>query len=563
MKRLSPLALSMLLMFTQFASANGTAADQEAAAPTKAAQSKTLTGLTCEQGLDQNVVIKYRPTGYVTGALVNRFSKTTPFLFTDLYFRVLGAALFRNGFEKVVNAKGVFLDHVSDTDRLRAINILGGKSDDNIQLQGRIATEIWNQMVDAFRLKEVVDTKNSVGFAKKAYYTSIDDYLATRDFLLANLTYKREVIELIRLSMPFGIRMAVDNVARSDAKSIFATAAVTLTTGLLTYAATQILQMLGTPDPGVTPMIIGAAVGSVSGVATYYYTAPKTHLRKLHLQIMNWANRRTLAKQGLISKEDGESTVFIKAAFRDVEDLESQVTVDKIRAVIPLLPSGVEEKVVQDSMLLYADALAQQLTSVTALQEITTSDLAKQTRAMGEPIATLGRLLQLKGESTAHQIPDNARLAIEDYSKNVVEAFKRLRGIEEKFQALVAQYEMHEQILSAFLGQAENRLNTNAKLAIERKLQEMRTAITTVSTLQNVAMTQKNGFAEEKRALDSALSTISAAQGSNSLNTTQATNLTNALWALSNRVDAAHANEIADSEQFKTQAQSPKPLEGN
>src|SRR5258708_1471644 len=44
----------------------------------------------------------YKPIGYVSGAIVNRFSSGTPLLFTDLYFRALGRALNHRGFEKLV-----------------------------------------------------------------------------------------------------------------------------------------------------------------------------------------------------------------------------------------------------------------------------------------------------------------------------------------------------------------------------------------------------------------------------------------------------------------------------
>lgn len=493
----------------------------------------------------------YRPIGYVSGALVNRFSNQTPLLFTDLYFRSLGKALFRHGFEQIANGKGVFYEDTSEGARTRALNIAGGKSASNVQLQGTIATEIWNNLVEAFQLREGLDSEKIVLAAKKAYYDNVDEFMATHDFLMANITYKREVIELIRLSLPFGIRMAIGGVKRSDKRAIFYTGLATLVGGAGNYALVSIYAMLSTLNPGALPLLVTAAVAPLAGGSTYIFTAPKSRLRKLNLWLMNWANRRALKKQGLIS-EDGESTALIHEVFRDLSDLQNEVNVADIKAVVPVLPKSANLDDVESAMMRYADTLSNQLTSVTAFQEAVTTELQKHTRALGEPISSIARILQLKDGQTAYAIPDNARVAIDKYRTQVLQAYDKVAEVEGELQALAEQYDTHLQVLTGFLHQNSGTLDNRAKLAIERKLEELRTAKVSTETIYNVARTQKDTLGQDKAALDGTLTTIAAVQANKALSTSQAGELKNAMMDLAGRMDQAQADVIQDKDQLPT-----------
>lgn len=496
---------------------------------------------------------QYVPLNYVSGEVLKRFSEGTPLLFTELYFRAVGMALREvdpETFGGAVNAKGVFQERVSPKVKQDVLNVVKGTASANIQKQGHIATAIWNVFVQAFRLDEDELREAEVaGSASRAYYANRDEYLATREFFKSNIQYKREVIELIRLSLPFGVQMAFDNVGRSEARAVFVTAAATASTGIVAFLIAKTMAMLSIPNPGWGPAIFSMLVAPVAGAFTYFYTAPKNHMRKLHIWYMNRANRQNLKKRGLIDAKDGESSIFIREGFRDLTDLRNEVNVADIRNVLPIPPPSAKASEVESSMSTYGVKLGQQMTSVSAFQDLVSQELAKHTTNMGQPISTLARLLQLNGTQTRYEVPEGARRAIEIYQGQVASAFEQYSEIEEEFTALEQQYEIHYQVLEGWLQSMRSQLDTRTAQKVEQKLSDLRNGIVTVKTLRAVAQTQRETMSGDGRALEKALLAIAAVQGNASLD---ATALAQAIGQLTQRVEQASANEIKESDRIPT-----------
>lgn len=485
---------------------------------------------------------KYKPIGFVSSSLVNKLTKERPILFTEIYFRALGEALRRQGFDRMVNAKGVFLENMTENDKARALNIVSGTSERNIQIQCLVARAIWDVLVDAFHLHEAnIPMEKMALYAKQAYYTNIDDYVDTHDFLLANLGQKRQIIEFLRLSLPFGVRMALDGLDKSDRKAVFLTGLSATAVSMATYVGSMAGLMIGAPAPGeALPILI--AIGSAAAVGTrvYLYNAPRSRLQRVHHWIMNRNNIRVLKKQGLISDRDGESSALVHAIFEDLVPIQNEVSLKDIKAQIPVLPESTKTSDIEKAMLTYSDKINQQLRSVSVYQEMVASAWAARTEEMGEPIYSLARLLTLKNDGTQYSVPDNVRGAINDYSKQMVGIFSNLIEIEEELTALVRKFDFFKETLEGYYLGSRGGMENGAKLAIERALKNLKDGSLTASTLLNVVLaTQKSSLQEDKSALDAISSTVAAVSGRNAISATQAESLNKAIWKLTQSVEKA------------------------
>lgn len=543
--------LCALLIFANALSPLAYAESDAAMESTPTPAAKQVSAEPCEVVVRGDV--EYQKIGYVTASIVKQLTSTTPLLFTPLYFRALAKALGKNGFTTIANANGVYREKIAKDHQKAVIDVMTGDSDKSQEMQAKVAVAMWNSMVADLQINKDIDPRNEQLEMRKAYYDSIEDFRGVRQYLKTNLSHKNEAIELIRLSLPFGIQMAADSLGRSFPKAIVLTTVATVGTGLLTYVATKLLALMGSPSgAGFLPYLIPAVSTTLAGASTYFFTVPKSHIQKAQIWMMNFFNRRSLYKQGLISKEDGESTLLIKSAFKDLGQLRDQVSVAKIQMVPPIPPASTEIKDVESSMLRYADQLAQYMNVNSALQEMVATKVQKQSRQMGEPINTLARLLQLKGEGTAYGIPNNARVAIQEYADEIVKGYELMREAEVNYEALLVQYDLHIQVLKAFTDGNDSILDTRSKVLLEQKLKDMEAAKLSIQTLINVVVQQKTTMETDKRALDSALKTIAIAAGNNALNKDQATSLTNDLLKLKKTIDAAEASDLKDNEKLPT-----------
>lgn len=527
--------LAFLLTFAMVARAEGPAGafEEEAPEPRKPATA-------CAQDLD------YKPIGFVTSGLLNRFTEQTPLLFTETYFRGLGNALHKQGFDQVVNSRGVYLES-SDNVRTELLDALGGKSQDHVNLQGRIANDVWEYFVAAFKVDQEMSPDDLLKNSRKAYAKSADDYAATRDFFRSNLTYKRQIIELIRLSLPFGVKMAVRGLDRTETKSRIATGLAVGASAALSYGVAQTLLMVGTPDPGLTAIAAPLLIAPLAGAITYVSTAPKARLRRLNERLMNWRNRRELKKQGLVSPQGLESTALIEEEFRDLADLQNEVNLEHIQSVFPLPPSDTSDKQVETAMFSYGDKLGKYFASISAFHRAVAAELQDRTLKMGEPITSLARLLESKGGlKTAFALPENSRFAIEKYGEVVAQAFERLQEVESEYDALREKFEMHELVLTSYLERNQSALSDTGRRLVEQKLMDLRKSKPSVQTNLNLARLEKDGLRDEKRALDSALATAGLVDASRGLDDTQRDELKKAIGVIEERYNKANAGETAE-----------------
>ncbi|MCB0349679.1 MAG: hypothetical protein KDD38_00765 [Bdellovibrionales bacterium] len=484
----------------------------------------------------------YKPVGFVTHTMIDKFTRKHPLLFTQVYFRALGHALSQNGFQNIANTKGVFYETITDSDKKRLTDVLSGTAERSIQLQGAIATSTWNYLVEKFKLDaaEIPDDEIEIN-SKKAFFNSPDQYVATRKSLLENIEQKKQIAELIRLSLPFGARLAVDGATRSTRSALFMTSLAGVTTAAVTYGAAQVAMMSGVSDPGIIPLAAAGAATAASGFLTYFFTAPRTHLGRLQLWLMNSSNRRALKKAGLISEKDGDADLFIDSEFADLGVLQTRVELAMITAALPMIPISTKSDDVQKSLFVYGNQLQQYMALSDAFRSQVMIDWNKRTRAMGEPIYTLGRILSMDKNKARYEIPENVHDAINTYRSQLPDVFNKLIEVKGELEAISLQFGIHVQVLESYLQANSQHLDQESANDINKKLLDLRSGKATAETLVNVTITQLEQLKEEQTVLGTAIEAIVAARANNTLNPSQFEKLSSATQSLMDHLQKVEA----------------------
>ena len=498
----------------------------------------------CEFALSNSPEIQtaasvYRPIGFVSSSLIDKFTREHPMLFTPLYFQMLGMALYSEGLTDLVNKRGQFHESIPEEEKKRALSIAGGKGKESVQIQGRMATKIWESIEEAFRLKDPqYDESRATQYTKDALYTDVDSFRATRDYLLENLSQRKQVIEFVRLSLPFGIKMAIDGLTRNQKKAIFLTGITAAGVFSLSYIVNKLMLMVGNPDPSLSSSLIVPILSTLSSsFVIYVYNAPRSQLQKLHLWMMNRHNRRILKQQGLIHKDDGESSLFIDSQFEDLDQLQTDVEVADIEGLVPELPTSTETTEIKEKMFTYGNKLQEMLASVSNFQSLVMQKWGEYTKSMGEPFYALGRLLKVDQDKAKTSLPDNMHKAIVRYREEMNQVFPKLLEMEREFTALVKQFEAHESHLTKILERQGSRLESTAADALREKKLTMAQGKETARLMIEVVKKHQKSLTEEQRSLGVALDGMAKANALQSMNESEKKALSDAIWNLIEMVE--------------------------
>lgn len=505
------------------------------------------TSNSCAANLSPSEKLKYRATGYVSSALLEKFSYKHPMLFTPLYFRALGIALNAEGFHRISNTKGLFF-RAGKAEEKEVIDAVSGTAQASVQRQGSIATRIYDLMSEALLVKEGNNVNESVieSAAKAAGFTSLDAFLSTREALVVNQDRKAEIIEFIRISLLFGVKMGIDNVGKSGGTAVVITSLVTAGTTAVAYVAAQLGLMLNIPDPGDLPFFISLGTATAVGISTYLFTAPNTHLNRMRVWMMNRHNRKILKKKGLIG--DGrESTGLIEGSFQDFTEARRLIDKEEIDALVPELPLSADPAEIESKLFRYASKVSGAVPKLsTFLAEIGTQWTLRK-ESLGDPLKTMLRILEPSDKTvTRYPVPNNAHTVLSNMISDSESIYEKVIEAEAEGNSLVGQFENHISQLENW--EKENRaiLTPEIQASVTRNIVSLNGGIGVILTLLKVVKANKENLEIEKLTLTSALQSLVVAESTSAFDAMQLASFRADLTKLLRILEESNNSQVAD-----------------
>lgn len=478
---------------------------------------------TCEVTLKGGELVlahEYRAVGYVTKTVVNQFSHTTPILFTEVYFNGLGKALAKEKLFDVVDEKGIFHEKISKIEKLQINDLINN----DVQLQGRLAERIWKFIESKYALSESDLTPEKVlELTHQAGYTKSSEFTKTRQALLNSLSRRSQVVEFIRLSLKFGVTLAIDGNRR---KALIYSVTGGTVIGALAAAATWITAQLGTTDPGLFPLYVGAGSAALSGVPIYFYSFSKKDnpFLRIYRHWLNKNNQKILEEEGLISETDGENNLFIDGAYSaSIEKLQSQVEVSDIKMLQPHLPAAADAAELRNALFKFQVKLPEYMAMTNSFMDAVITGWRAKTVSMGEPIFALTKLFEI-GEGVS-EIPLSADEGLLLYRKYLEEVFPKVSETKAEFDALVAKYSEYISYLENYLDVNRATLDVAQQVSINEMLMQLAQGRQTVETFALVSQTHLTQLTDENKLLISTLQALATARSSKRLAPEQRTSI--------------------------------------